>query len=598
MKKALTTVALIIAVSTLGATAVFAQSLSSAISATSWYSGVCVNLPTTLSYGSTNSDVTRLQVFLVAQNFPGGGSWMETGHYGAATEAAVKDFQQQAGLPMTGIADVATRAAITRTTCGSALLAPAPTAVYPTANPIPWNQYGNNYGTSYQYGNGLVSLNLTSLSQNTGSVGSQVTIYGTGFDATGNTINFGSTALTGVPSNGTSMTFIIPPYTLGGTVNISVTDSRGTSNTLVFTVNQYGYSCGGNYFSGYTSYQNSCGCGTTYPTSIYSTAYPYDAYGNCGTANPPGNTYAPTITYINPVSGSVGTSVTILGTGFTASGNTVHFGTGIITALSSNDGRSVSFTVPSALTGYGSQNTGLGVYNISVTNGSGFTTNVVPFTVTSLNSNGGSLSITSVNGPTSIPAGSIGTWTVTINNPNSTALTVTPNWGDSSVYPYNQYNGVNTQSAPQTVYAGGTATLTFTHVYSTGGTYSISFSASNAGGTQTSVTRSVIVTGSNGYNGIPAISYLSPNSAYVGAQVTIYGSNFASNDTIMFGSGAISSVTSNGSSITFTVPSYVGPYCAPGNACPQYVISITPGTYNVSVMTGNGTSNAVSFTVL
>ena len=84
-----------------------------------------------------------------------------------------------------------------------------------------------------------------------------------------------------------------------------------------------------------------------------------------------------------------------------------------------------------------------------------------------------------------------------------------------------------------------------------------------------------------------------------GQQVTIYGSNFASTDTIDFGNGAIQNVYSqNGTSLTFTVPSSVGPYCAPGTACPQYLISITPGTYNVSVMDQNGTSNEIPFTVL
>jgi hypothetical protein len=329
-------------------------------------------------------------------------------------------------------------------------------------------------------------------------------------------------------------------------------------------------------------------------TSIYNTSYPYGTNGNCGTSNSSGNVAAPTITYINPVSGGVGTSVTVIGSGFTTSNNTVHFGTGIITNLGSNDGQSVSFTIPSTLTGYGSSNIGLGIYEVSVTNGNGYTTNIAPFTVTALGTNGSSPSITNVNGPTSLAAGSVGTWTVTITNPNSSSITVTPNWGDSSTY---QYNG--SSITPQAINAYGTATLTFTHVYSVNGTYSVSFSATNSAGTQTSTARTVVVTGSTGNNGgTPTVSYVSPNSAYVGNQVTIYGSNFASSDTIMFGSGAISNVTSNGSSITFTVPSYVGPYCAPGNACPQYVVSITPGTYNLSVMDSYGTSNAVSFTVL
>ena len=590
----------------------------------SWYSGPCVNLSRNLSAGARGSDVSQLQTFLVAQDFPGSGSWMETGSFGAASTAAVKDFQQEEGLPTTGIADYQTRAAISRISCGGALAYGTNTGgtytpTYPnlTASPVPaaiplngngYNGYNNNPSTAYpypygnnNYGNGYVSLNLTSLSQNTGAVGTQVTVYGTGFDPSNNTINFGSVALTGVPSNGASMTFIVPAYTLSGSVNITVTDSRGTSNALSFDVSSYGYACGSNYFYAY----GSCGCNNQYNNQYgnqYNT-YPYGSsnynnydnnYGNCGTGSsyPAGNVAAPTATYLNPVSGGVGTPVTIFGTGFTSSGNSVHFGNGIIANLSSNDGRTISFTVPSLLTGFGTANTGLGLYNVSVTNGDGFSTGELPFTVTSLNNNGsGSVSITSVNGPASIGVGTVGTWTITVNNPGNSSFTVTPNWGDANIYPYNG------TSQPQTTSAQGIVTLTFTHIYSTSGTYAISFAASNANGTQTSASASVVVNGSSTY-GTPTISYLSPNTGNIGTQVTIYGTNFSGNNTVMFGNGAIQNVySSSASTIVFTVPSSVGPYCAPGTACPQYLQLVMPGTYNIDVMGTNGTSNSVPFTV-
>ncbi len=583
MKTTLKAISLIIAFSALSATSVSAQSFYPQNA----YSGACVNISRTLSYATRGSDVMELQTFLVSQNFPGGGAWMETGFFGGATEAAVKDFQQEVGLPMTGIVDATTEASISRISCGSTIAISNPTIPaytgtgYPTT--IPWNAYNNNNTGYYPYGNGYVSLNLTSLSQNTGSVGAQVTVYGTGFDATGNTVNFGSVALSNVPSNGTSLTFVVP-------------DSRGTSNALAFAVNNYGYSCGNNYLYPYGSYNGSCGCNNAYTYgNNYNNVYPYNnnQYGNCGTIGNTGNVYAPTVTYLSPVSGGVGTSVTVYGTGFTTSNNTVHFGTGIITNLGSNDGQSVSFVVPSVLTGFGSQNIGLGIYNISVTNGQGYSTNAVPFTVTSLGNNGSTVFFTSVNGPSSLPVGSAGTWTVTLNNPSNASVTVTPNWGDTNVYTY------NSASAPQSTYAPGTVTLTFTHVYSTSGTYNVSFTATSVNGTQTSASESVVVSGSSGYNGVPAISYLSPNSGYIGQQVTVYGSNFASSETINFGTGAIQNFYSqNGTSLPFTVPSSVGRDCAPGTACPQYLISITPGTYNVSVMDQNGTSNAIPFTVL
>jgi len=450
-----------------------------------WYAGQCMTIDRDLSYGARGSDVSQVQSFLVGQNYPGSGTWMVTGFFGGATQAAVRDFQQAQGLSMTGTVDAPTRAAISSASCGGSSSYTAPGTVY--SSTVPWNAYNSNYSYS-----NLVNLNLTSLSQNTGAPGSEITIYGTGFDPLNNTITFGSVALTNVPSNGTSMTFIVPSYTFSGSVNITVTNLRGVSNALSFTVYSYGSTCGNNYFYAY----GSCGCNSIYPTYAYGSYYNnygnlYNNYRNCGTNTNSSNLTAPVANYLNPTSGGTGTSVTLLGSGFTATSNAVHFGTGIIANLPSNDGQSVSFTVPTQLAGYGTQNTGLGVYDVSVTNGIGYTTNTLPFTVTALGTSGGILN-----------------------------------------------------------------------------------------------------------NGTPTISYLSPSVGRVGTSVTIYGSNLYNITAILFGNGAIENVyAQNGSSLTFTVPSSISPYCAPGMACAQYLQLITPGTYNVSVMTTSGTSNSTVFTV-
>jgi len=182
-----------------------------------------------------------------------------------------------------------------------------------------------------------------------------------------------------------------------------------------------------------------------------------------------------------------------------------------------------------------------------------------------------------------------------LNNPSNSVVTVSAAWGDSTTYyPYN-----NGTIPPQTTNAQGMTTLSFTHVYTTNGTYTITFTAVNGNGTPSSSTMTVVVGGSGIYNsGTPSISYLAPSSGYVGTQVTIYGSNLSSANTVLFGNGAIQNVYSqNGASLTFSIPSYVTPYCASGYACPQYAQQITPGTYNVSVTGNNGTSNVVSFNV-
>jgi hypothetical protein len=95
---------------------------------------------------------------------------------------------------------------------------------------------------------------LTSVQPLTGPVGTRVTIVGTGFSDSGNTINFGASAYPNVPSvNGTIM-FVIPmainppcrnvtpPCEIAtalitpGNYMLSVTTAQGTSNAVTFAV--------------------------------------------------------------------------------------------------------------------------------------------------------------------------------------------------------------------------------------------------------------------------------------------------------------------------------------------------------------------------
>lgn len=590
--------------------------------------GSCASISSTLSVGSRGSQVLALQQFLVSQSYPGGGAWMETGYFGTATRAAVVDFQQSRGLPQTGAVDAATLSALQN--CNTSYTYPGTTS---TTYPSPFAQGygGTQYGTTYPYTTSPYTTYptyptttypytypynyttgtpvITSLSQNTGTPGESVTIYGQNFSPSYDTVNFGGQSVASTASSATSLTFTIPytstSYGTNETLEISVTDAGGTSNAISFTLNPSGcsgYSCGTcttyPYSYGYTN--SSCGCTTTYPYtsnlptgqagcgtcgSTYST-YPY-------TSGCQGNTNSPTITYLNPQSGAVGMAVTVYGSGFTTNGNTVHFGSGILTGLGSADGQSVSFIVPAQLTGFGSQPVTLGTYNVSVTNANNITTNAVPFTVTSLNSigNNGAPTITSVSGPTNLSVSQQGTWTFVINSNGASYTTVSASWGDTG-------NGYVNQAAPQVIY--GSQTVTFTHAYVSDGTFTLTFTASNLNGQSNTYTSTVNVTGSLGNGGTPTITYISPSSANIGSQVTIYGSNFSTsnNNTVYLGSGAIESLTSNGSSLTFTVPSYTTPYCTPGLLCGVQPTQVTPGTYNVSVMDQYGTSNIVPFTVL
>lgn len=497
--KNLKVAALVLALVTLGAQVAGAQSIYSPYAYAGTNTASCVTISQNLALGSRGAAVSTLQVFLVSQNFPGSGSWMVTGYFGNATRAAVVAFQQQKGISATGIVDNATRAAIYNASCNvSAPYVYGSTTIAPTT----WNAYnGYNYNNG-GYTNGI-NLNLTSLSRNTGGSGDVVTIYGTGFDSYNNVVYIGTRAVNAVSSNGTSLTFTIPSYVSAGMQNLYVANSRGTSNTLSFTITSYSYGCGSYNPSiyGTTGYNGNC-CNTynPYPYSQY--PYTNVGYQNC-VNNYTNNTSAPTISYLSPSNGAVGTAVTVFGSGFSATNNTVHFGNAIITNLYSPDGQSVSFTVPAQLNGYGTQQVGLGSYSVTVTNSQGYTSNDASFTVTS-----------------------------TIGNTNNTL----------------------------------------------------------------------------------AISYLSPVSGSVGTVVTIYGTGFTSDSTVHFGSGVVANpiisniigiaCTNNPNchsgvtqSITFTVPSYIAPYCAANMACPMYVQMVTPGSYSVSVVNINGTSNGVTFQV-
>ncbi len=102
---------------------------------------------------------------------------------------------------------------------------------------------------------------------------------------------------------------------------------------------------------------------------------------------------APSITPLSPPSGPVGTSVTILGTGFTSTGNRINFGSGVILNVNSSDGRIIQFSIPSdqvPLCATTAPRCLLpapynlvvpGNYSVSVTNANG-TSNTVQFNVT------------------------------------------------------------------------------------------------------------------------------------------------------------------------------------------------------------------------
>ncbi|MDB4991849.1 MAG: hypothetical protein JWL75_94 [Parcubacteria group bacterium] len=99
-----------------------------------------------------------------------------------------------------------------------------------------------------------------------------------------------------------------------------------------------------------------------------------------------------------------------------------------------------------------------------------------------------------------------------------------------------------------------------------------------------------------------SISSISPSSGPTGTYVTLHGTGFTSGSQVVVenGRGAISNVQVNasGTVLTFSMPSSVGAYCKPGQACPMYALLLKSGVHSLSVRNlDDTTSNSVQFTL-
>jgi hypothetical protein len=348
--------------------------------------------------------------------------------------------------------------------------------------------------------------------------------------------------------------------------------SYNSYNTYTPVQNQYTYTTPSTYYYPTTPvYQPQ-----TYPVYTPQPSYPAAT--------------TPTIFSTNPNSGLTGSTVTITGSGFSTTGNTVRIGSLVVNNVTSLDGRTVSFIVPTTMNTYAGypQYVVPGTYAMTVSNAYGYVSNAINFTITGSTVTA-NVSITGISGPSSIATNQVGTWTVTINNPSYTTATLNVSWGDTQLY---------AQASQPVQVVQGSQTLTVTHVYTTVGSYTPTFTVNN-GSVPVTGTASVVVYGNTTSTLTPTITSISPNVARVGTSVTIYGSNFTGSNTILLNSGAMyNAYTATGNSLTFVVPSAIGAYCQGGQVCPMYAQTITPGTYTVSVMNSNGTSNVAQITIV
>ncbi len=99
----------------------------------------------------------------------------------------------------------------------------------------------------------------------------------------------------------------------------------------------------------------------------------------------------------------------------------------------------------------------------------------------------------------------------------------------------------------------------------------------------------------------------SPTSGSIGTNVTLTGKGFTSDSLVRFGIGTVksTSVSADGTSLSFTIPSAIGPYCQKGMMCPMFMEQIVQNrSYPVLVQNDSTStdskfqsSNSVNFTV-
>ncbi|HWQ69120.1 MAG TPA: IPT/TIG domain-containing protein [Patescibacteria group bacterium] len=100
--------------------------------------------------------------------------------------------------------------------------------------------------------------------------------------------------------------------------------------------------------------------------------------------------------------------------------------------------------------------------------------------------------------------------------------------------------------------------------------------------------------------GFPRLVTLAPQSGSPGTEVDITGHGFTrSGNTVRFGPGYIHDLAStDGRTLQFIVPDGLD-LCPPGprTQCPDGFPQVVPGLYEVSVLTSEGESNRLQFTV-
>ena len=447
-----------------------------------------------------------------------------------------------------------------------------------------------NYNISTASGNpasvSTLSLpTITSFIPASGGVGTVVTITGTNFDPAfaNNMVKFNSTTATSSASTSTSITCTVPVGATSGAITVTVNGLTATSSAN-FTI-----------------------------------------------------VTPPTISSFNPMSGPVGSSVTITGTNFdtTPANNTVKFN-GTTAVATASTAASITTSVP---TGAATGTITVTVAGQTATSTTSFTVTIVPVpTISSFTPSGGTGSIITISGTEFTGATAVnfgGTDASSFNVVSATSITAVVGSGSSGSVSVTTPGGIATKAgftfilgptissfAPTSAAAGATITIEGINfmgatVVSFGGIAALSFNVVSA----TSIT-AVVSSGASGsvsittpegtatktgFTFIPAPTILSFTPAGgTGSTITITGTDFTGATAVSFGGTAatsfnvvsatsITAVVASGSSGSVSVTTPGGTATKTGFT---FIIDTTP-----PVLVSNNTSpsittgSALTFTV-
>lgn len=584
----------------------------------------CVHLTVGMSFGSkdstTGGQVSDLQFFLSDKGYL---RTDPTGYFGAATVAAVKEFQGANGITPNGVVGPITRAKISAVSCSQ----DEPVTLNPT-DPLPPSvpTIGNlsvhlSFGGRSQSGAAVI-VDDTTGSQIIDPLYARTWSWTTTGSASVSARYVISGENCGISGGGSLVEENWQPW-LGA--NVTGTRFAGT-NTRMLNSSYYGCTVLATYKARNTQNQVvSSTVKVVFASSGNVTNPPLEPLYYCnGVVSHVPCSPAPTISGVSPSSGPVGTSVTLTGVGFSATGNSVLSDSGYLVAsnLSAPTGGKLTFTVPQNVSCPSSSTTGIsscqaftavtpGTYSIKVVNSLG-SSNLKQFTVTQ-GTTTGNVSITSL----SPNSGSVGS-TVTINGSgftangtkvkmnqlpvgttNSSILNPPVQFVSSSMLIVKIPERLNGEASG----CGAPYPCDPISMLVTPGTYqvtvqSVSGVVSNA--------RPLVITASN--QPPVSISSLSVSSASVLSQVGIYGTGFTSTGNKVYlkkvgGSSMLvgtytanMAIESNSQYLSFSVPSVWTPveYVCNGS-CQQQVL--VPGNYQVYVVNTNGTSSPVALTI-